>query len=100
MKDVNISWGFQPLADNPGGTVISRVQVEISADAGVTFTKLGDVVPPEHELFIQQLDVGVYVARCVVIDVDDVVTQTVDTPFEVVDDNAPSQIVNVVVNFS
>ena len=100
MKDVTISWGFQPIADNPGGTVIQRVQVEISADAGVTFTKLGDVIPPDNSLFIQQLDVGQYIARCIVIDVDDVVTQTVDTPFEVVDVSAPSQIVNVVVNFS
>ena len=95
MKDVNIYWEFVQLSDVPDGTVLKHVAVSFSADAGANFTLLGNVVPPEQSLFIQQLDVGNYIARCEVVDVDDAVTQTVDVPFEVPDETVPSQIVNV-----
>jgi hypothetical protein len=103
MKDVNISWEYRSVADAGGSsvaTVLKHVDLSISADSGNSFAFLDNVVPPARSFFIEALDAGDYILRTKVVDVNDAITQTVDTPFKILDETLPSQILNVSVILS
>ena len=102
MKNVRIAWDL-PTTRESGLTLdptdIAYVEVFLSADLGVNFVSLNQVIPPTVDLFVPDVDIGDWIFRLVVVDTADKQSVAVDTPVNVPDETNPSSVINVVVTF-
>jgi len=104
MKNMRATWDL-PTTRVQGGDLdpsdIAFVGLSLSADGGANFSALGGVLPGDPQEFVaSDLDVSSYILRAVVELNDGQRSVDVDTLFDVVDDSAPSGVLNVIVNLS
>lgn len=101
-KNVNVSWDL-PTTRESGLPLdpadIQHVEVLLSADLGATFTPINNIVPPDTDILVPDLDIGDWIFRLVVVDTAGRSSADVDTPVNVPDETNPSTVVNVQVTF-
>lgn len=101
-KNVNVAWDL-PTTRESGLPLevdeILHVEVFLSADLGQTFTPINNIEPPTTEITVPDLDVGDWIFRLVVVDVDGRRSTNVDVNVNVPDETAPGGVINVRVSF-
>ena len=101
-KNVNVSWDL-PTTRESGLPLdpadIQHVEVSLSADLGTTFTFINNIAPPATDITVPDLDIGDWIFRLVVVDVNNRRSVDVDTPVNVTDETNPTGVVNVQVTF-
>lgn len=99
MKNANVTWTDPTELESGRPLSLDHVRVELSADLGVNFGLLDDVVAGTEELYIPDLEDAEYVVRLTAVAADGRESAPVTANF-IIDNSDPKPVTNVQVELS